>query len=174
MTNPFADISDPVVLRAMVQDGVKCERCKGRRQLARQVGMTNPFAKIDCPTCNGTGYIPLSNVDLDALAACWCEGIFVRNWIWKYPKHYTHYVSNPPQYVVQGNWVLPPAYTTSPDAVMRLRMKYNISTYRWHNRESWLANADDCNVGRVDENPCRAETEAALIAALTEAIKGVL
>lgn len=170
MTNPFADISDPATLRALVQDGMKCERCDGRQW--PQVG---PDA---CPVCCGpgkiSGKVPLSNADIEALAACWCEG---REIYWDEDQEIFVHALHPHRVL---------AYTTSPDAAMRLQVKYHIrprpisngdGTYCWkiwatheikilgENIPEVLAKEDTV------EALCHAITTAALVAALTEAME---
>lgn len=58
--NPFADISDPIILRALVQDGVECEECHGARYVGGPVG-------FDCPACHGIGKVPLSDEQVNQI-----------------------------------------------------------------------------------------------------------
>lgn len=171
MTNPFEGITNPAILLAMVQDGVKCERRDGKGVVGHWYAMDD-YGSANCPTCNGSGHTPLPNADLDALAACWCEGIFVRNRIWEYPKNYTYYVPNPAQYTVRGNWVSLPAYTTSPDAAMRLMLEYKIEVIDWFNSGGGRLAIYPGGTIDFTENElfCHAITTAALVAALTEAM----
>lgn len=161
--NPFADISDPAILRALVQDGVKCEWCWGTG---------DRYYETECDDCNGTGHTPLPNADLDALAACWCEG-------WKYwPDVDDRHWQKPPERACSYHHTCP-AYTTDSAAAMRLAEKYalNLIVWRmegdkvteWRAIQSALVHIEpSCKA--TNANPCHAITEAALIAALTAAM----
>lgn len=191
MTNPLADITDPVTLLAMVQDGVKCERCKGRGIVIMPVKIfahkSDPPGLADlrwpresCPTCNGTGHTPLSSPDLDALAACWCEGEWVRAWGNNAVPHFWQRARAFNDWEEGFVWDLIPDYTTSPDAAMQLLVKYKLQPkiIKLQGKEHWYvlcgAGSEDCSVveGATIEALCHALTEAALVAALTEAMEG--
>lgn len=163
MTNPFLNTADPAQLIEMVRDGVTCEQCKGLKFVTTRTDYNEQHHK--CPTCSGTGRIPLPNADLDALAACWCEGEWVRadrtfgGW-----RYYTHRpFPNSVDFI--------PLYTTSPDAAMRLQVKYNmgITPLMWDWGEVIIPG--EYISMKFKENTiearCRAITEAALITELT-------
>lgn len=173
--NPFQDITDPAELLALVQDGVECERCRGKGYTTHWYA-EDEIGTPKCPTCSGTGKTPLPNPDLDALAACWCEGewvqlddnrgderlrwqIWVCNEFW-YPLVGVHYNYQP---------------TTDPVAAMRLQEKYKIGTQFLEEYEGctnvWIADQEDVPVPCIHEFLCRAIAEAALITALTEAME---
>lgn len=166
MTNPFADITDPAILLAMVQDGVKCEECEGIDR--------NHF--LQCKSCSGTGHTPLPNADLNALAACWCENM----------RELEPCLGAPP------NWARDeedgsisfqplPAYTTSPEAAMRLQVQYNVEpvhlgkiwcAHVWVKHQLITTRSGYTQDSEKVEALCYAITTAALIAKLTEAIQG--
>ena len=168
MTNPFQSITDPKALRAMVQDGVKCERCGGTGN-ASDPFQSDYETPVICLTCSGSGHTPLPNADLDALAACWCGS------------GATQSKASPGKWILDGRFYKP---TTSPDAAVRLVEKYWLHiepvipehpdehtqpywTIRWPRRMRHL----HMSGGRHDSF-CHAATKAALIAALTEAMEG--
>lgn len=178
MTSPFADIADPAVLRAMVQNGVECERCHGIGQTQELwIGGTR---SMNCPTCNGTGHTPLSNADLNALAACWCWGEWVRAWGNNAVPHFWQRARAFNDWEEGFVWDLIPAYTTSPDAAMRLQVQYNIGLTAFQG----YGMADSLSEGAVMsklqtkftqntvEARCHAITTAALLVALTRAMEG--
>ena len=168
--NPFLNAT-PAALLTRVREGVRCETCEGNRFRALWWETEG-----ECPTCSGTGRVPLLNADLDALAACVCEGEWVRVWRNKVVPHFWQRAYAFPDWGAPVVWDLVPTYTTSPDAVMQLRDRYKINT-QWFPSEGeggiWGASATPQGVAlQFDSNPCCAETKAALVAALTEAMKG--
>lgn len=176
MTNPFKDKTPPELI-AMVRGGAECEKCNGRRscQNPEIIGERIDLIDIDCPVCNGTGkQPPLSGTDLDALAACVCDGEWVKRnkagkWLaWR---------DDPRQEI--GWWWLK-EYTTDPREAMRLMVKYWLHiepmvpehadehtqpywTIKWPRRLHYL----HMSGGRHDSF-CHAATVAAVIAALAE------
>lgn len=110
--NPFFEKS-PTELKLPVQGTAVCEECEGKGWLH---GDTD--TREEC-SCNGTGkHPPLSDADLDALAAKWCEGLEVKyssEWETKF-----WYIGTP------NEWHKPPAYTTDPREAMRLMVKYRL------------------------------------------------
>lgn len=170
--NPFAGISDPATLRALVQGGAECEACGG----------TGGTWDCPCPDCT-VGKTPLPNADLDALAACWCEG-------WEYhPEGAAETLAKfmkctwrrPLREGYKENYFdwsdSPPAYTTSPDAAMRLQVKYHLDV-------DWLDETSGIVYEGLSSDPSRRHTDfmnselehaittAALVVALTEAMEG--
>lgn len=165
MTSPFKNITDPAVLLAMVQDGVECEWCKGRKDVYCET--TTRMVRASCPACSGIGKTPLPNAGLDALCACWCEG---REIEWRQQGGVWFMLRDKGMH-----WESIPRYTTNPAAAMRLQVKYRIST-NWNldgccafdaRSGRWISGGD-----KTIEALCHAIIEAALIAALTEAMEG--
>ena len=170
---PPSDLTDPEVLAKMVRDGVRCGDCGGT---AVTIG------NFTCDTCSGTGRVPMSNADLEALAAKWCDSAIVEGPIASFDGGVS--------------WWYAPQYTTSPTDAMRLQVKYDIETMplkgnatdpdgAW-SAGTWVGPEGEQDSKRVDvyvaylkdaaedekrKALCRAITEAALIAALTEAMQ---
>lgn len=166
--NPFAN-KTPTELKLLVQGTAVCEECFGKSW----------NVDGECPTCTGTGkQPPLSDADLDALAAEWCEGLEVKyssEWETKF-----WYIGTP------SEWHKPPAYTTDPREAMRLQVKYRLGI-QWlrdtggdYNEHLCvckslnptmpienipLAGLSDDEIMRLE---CRAITEAAVLAELTK------
>ncbi len=192
MTNPFQDITDPAELLEMARDGVECEACERGKVIQYEHHALSSWNQLmNCLTCHGIGHTPLSNADLDALAACWCEGEWVEpvpamdEWCMLIGER------NIPSFL--ATWAPVPAYTTDPVAAMRLQVKCDIGTVHLDSPGgggSWEAGAwmwpnDLAKTERIDayvehtkdsteadklKALCRAITEAALLAALTDAM----
>ncbi len=185
MANLFLTAT-PADLLTMVQEGVECERC---------YGTGDSHYETDCDTCSGTGKTPLSNSDLDALAACVCDGEWVK-FSSEWPRAQSWTIRKDGRASAQTGyrtWQWVSFYTTSPDAAMRLQVKYDIDTMHldgndadpnccWH-AGAWVWPVDAIEAVKIDvyvehakdatddekqKVLCCAITEAALIAALTE------
>lgn len=182
MTNPF-DSKTPAKLLALVQDGVPCKACGGNGGHAwmetiaggmDEHGEPVPIVQRveqECAACNGSGRVSLCDADLDALAACVCEGEWVR---WcesgRPPRWQKIYAIGQPHV-----WIDIPTYTTSPDAAMRLAVKYGVGiVYLSTGRAAFTARVGPslyAEEGTVEAR-CHGLATAALIAALTEAMEG--
>ncbi len=169
MTNPFENITDPADLLVLVQDGVKCEACKG---WGRVGGAEDCPGCYDCSDCYGTGHTPLPNAYLDALAACWCEGEWVKMvnitfYGWARPTFHEDDRCRP--FHIWDRLTFHP--TTDPVAAMRLSVKYGL----YMPRSTMVSTQGRDLIPLMDKTVdalCHALTEAALIAALIEAIVG--
>ncbi len=159
-SNPFKDITDPAELRALVQDGVKCEACERGKVIQHEHHALSSWSQLmNCPTCSGTGHTPLPNADLDALAAKWCGS------------GATQSKASPGKWILDGRFYKP---TTDPVAAMRLQVKYNIGIGSFLDGNGKVYRAvrqrDVAFKENTVEARCYAITKTALTEALTDAM----
>lgn len=167
MTNPFLEKS-PAELKLLVQGTAVCEECSG----AGFVTIPYYAARNTCPTCNGTSKQPsLSDADLDALAACLCDG----QWI-QMNEHIRHWVEWHLELVnVENGWLAPVPFTTDPREAMRLQVKYNLGVSPFDAIGATFTKGwGICAQFKEDttEARCRALTGAAVLAELTKREEG--
>lgn len=180
MTSPFAEKSIPELI-ALVKGAAVCEECKGTgKNYAGADGRMLIHTGIACRPCLGTGkHSPLEDAEIDALAACVCEGMWVRlsekKW---FNKEGTFFIWEH-CYFGWELWLRIPAYTTDPREAMRLMVKYHLDPtpiLTGGNQENWKVHGtfrnESSQVKNTVEDLCRALTECALIEALTMREKG--
>lgn len=160
----------PEELLGMLQGGHECPTCKQY--------ITQPWP--ECPTCLGSGAIPLTKPELNALAAQRCEG-------WEYDDSQGIEVWIPPdshdgaidestktKINIVSAQLYPPPYTTDWRDAGRLMVKYRIDV-AWLNKEGGivldgLSWTNKPTPFKRDDLP-HAITIAALTAALREAVE---
>lgn len=124
----------------------------------------NPF--LNASLSDLIAMVPgLSNSELDALAAMACDGEWVFQERWQVP----YYRRILPMY---GPRIID-SPTTDPREAMRLLVKYRISVCPMGETSWWVRKGLEKTRVHINDNPCRAITEAAVIAALTDMEGGV-
>lgn len=132
--------------------------------------MGNPFEEKSLAEIRAM--VPdLADADLDALAACVCNGVWLRwnpksgpsdrEWYWQawvgegwYPLYGVHYDYRP---------------TTDPVHAMRLQEKYhiNVTCFQYSDGDRWEARAGYGHIeAQFGKSLCRVRTEAGLVAEL--------